>query len=571
MGATTHIWPGCWKNGGDWVHAWSDDLVHWTLGGFANLGDSGAVGVDETGAVFAVTSGLTVTPSASLDLEAWGNATTLFKSDWRHGPGDPPRPWRAADGTWRAATCGVNCVGSATRYPCPAGALVDLWASATATFQGANASWARAPAPLWVSNETLFPALPGDREPVTIDVVTHLPGDASGEVLVLLNNQYGPMCASRGRAWTAVRGRHVVDSHAPLQAVPHPPSHAHPPPRTPLLQGTTTRCAQREVRNTLARHDSVTPPPPLQEYLLGTQPNGYALVPTHRGALDWGSIVVNASGLFPAWVPGGTQFSMARTAVGESGTGRRTLHAWFQNGDSGGSGSRWGADNTVALPRDVSLSPSGDLLQEFSPELAAALRPSATQHAALPAMRLALSSATPFAVLALPNVSSPAAEVVATFTASNVGGGGGISFGILFHVDSDAPFDPASTRRTAVSVAADCAGSRGTRATAGGGRAGLLTLNRMLTGAEEDADIRGGPAALDGCAPPRGALSATLRCYFDGPLAECILTSGGESAAISGHAHSLASGLAVFAAGDPAVTGVVEVAVAVEAWGGLHL
>ena len=193
---TTHVWPGCWGNGGDWVHTWSTDLVHWSLGNFANIGASGAVGVDETGAVFAVTGGLSVAASASPSLEAWGPPVHLFSSDWQHGPGDPPRPWRTADGTWRAATCGVNCVGTAAAYPCPEGGLVDLWASASDTFQGPNASWARAPAPLWASNETLFIDVQGQREPVTIDVVTHLPGDEGGEVIVLLNNQYGPpMCA----------------------------------------------------------------------------------------------------------------------------------------------------------------------------------------------------------------------------------------------------------------------------------------------------------------------------------------------------------------------------------------
>ena len=133
------------------------------------------------------------------------------------------------------------------------------------------------------------------------------------------------------------------------------------------------------------------------------------------------------------------------------------------------------------MPRDLSLSSSGDLLQTFAPELTAALRPTATQRVSLPDTRLPLTSTAPFAALPLPNLTSSALEIVVNFTAAAVGGGGGVSFGILFHVDTSAPFDPATTHRTAVGVSADCRGARGTRTMAGAGRAGLLTLDRKST------------------------------------------------------------------------------------------
>jgi len=73
---------------------------------------------------------------------------------------------------------------------------------------------------------------------------------------------------------------------------------------------------------------------------------------------------------------------------------------------------------------------------------------------------------------------------------------------------------------------------------------------------------------LVGCADA-SAVSASLRCFLDGPLVECIVESGGDSTAISGHAHSLMSGVGLFAYGGD---GSVEtVSVSVEAWGGLHL
>ena len=173
------------------MHAWSDDLLHWTLGAYADLGNSGAVGVDEKGAIFAVSAGLQAFPSLSPDLEKWGAPAPVFSSNWMHGPGDPPRPWQEADGTWRAGVCGTNCVAGG-QYPCPQGSLMDLWETTGTAFAG---PWQRAPAPLWASNATLFAWLDDDRELVTPDFVPTLPGDASGKVRALFNNQYGtPMC-----------------------------------------------------------------------------------------------------------------------------------------------------------------------------------------------------------------------------------------------------------------------------------------------------------------------------------------------------------------------------------------
>ena len=298
-----------------------------------------------------------------------------------------------------------------------------------------------------------------------------------------------------------------------------------------------------------------------QEYIIGTQPDGYAFVPHLWGALDWGSMVLNASapgGLMPTWgnSNGGTQYSMARTAADERGAGRRTLHAWLQNGDSGGGDGPYTHDNTVALPRDISLGPRGDLFQAFVPELLA-LRAGATSHVLQPGLSLPVNGAP--AVLAL---SSNQVEIVANFSLASPGGG--VSFGVFLHMD---PTFTTSSARTAVGIRADCAGARGTRSGAGD-KAALLFFDRTLTDAAEDADVRAGPMPLVGCADA-SAVSASLRCFLDGPLVECIVESGGDSTAISGHAHSLMSGVGLFAYGGD---GSVEtVRVSVEAWGGLHL
>ena len=260
----------------------------------------------------------------------------------------------------------------------------------------------------------------------------------------------------------------------------------------------------------------------------------------------------------PTWgnSNGGTQYSMARTAADEKGAGRRTLHAWLQNGDSGGGGGPYTHDNAVALPRDISLGPRGDLYQQFVPELLA-LRAGATAHVFQPALSVPVNG-DPI-VLA---VSSNQLEVVANFSLASPGGG--VSFGVFLHMD---PSYSATSARTAVGVRADCAGARGTRSGAGD-KAALLFFDRMLADPAEDKDVRGGPMPLLGCADG-SAVSASLRCFLDGPLVECIVESGGDTTAISGHSHSLLSGVGVFAYGGDG--SVAEVSASVEAWGGLHL
>ena len=64
--------------------------------------------------------------------------------------------------------------------------------------------------------------------------------------------------------------------------------------------------------------------------------------------------------------------------------------------------------------------------------------------------------------------------------------------------------------------------------------------------------------------------AASLRCFrfLDGPLVECVVESGGDTTAISGHAPSLMSGVGAFAYGGDG--SVASVAASVEAWGGLH-
>ena len=65
------------------------------------------------------------------------------------------------------------------------------------------------------------------------------------------------------------------------------------------------------------------------------------------------------------------------------------------------------------------------------------------------------------------------------------------------------------------------------------------------------------------------ALPSRKQRRLTGPLVECIVESGGDTTAISGHAHSLMSGVGVFAhGGDGSVASVVASG---EAWGGLHL
>ena len=141
----------------------------------------------------------------------------------------------------------------------------------------------------------------------------------------------------------------------------------------------------------------------------------------------------------PTWgnSNGGTQYSMARTAADEKGAGRRTLHAWLQNGDSGGGGGPYTHDNAVALPRDISLGPRGDLYQQFVPELLA-LRAGATAHVFQPALSVPVNG-DPI-VLA---VSSNQLEVVANFSLASPGGG--VSFGVFLHMD---PSYSATSART---------------------------------------------------------------------------------------------------------------------------
>eukprot|EP00729_Bicosta_minor_P016635 gene16635-32831_t len=233
-----HVFQGCPKYHG-WHHAASADLVHWqdrgispsarneSYEGFTSSETpcSGFVAVDDDGSVCAgfrqcsSITGLTgLNPAAHVwdaplelrcakdaNLTDWGESEFIFPVYfYRPLPYDPVRPWKDHDGKWYATIATDGC--NSTRYrpatsppappppplvPCSAGGQLDLWTSDA--LRGPKANWRHVDThPMFTSNRTALTghgttAIEG-RELVTPGYIGSIPGDASGTIRVITNN-----------------------------------------------------------------------------------------------------------------------------------------------------------------------------------------------------------------------------------------------------------------------------------------------------------------------------------------------------------------------------------------------
>ena len=118
-------------------------------------------------------------------------------------------------------------------------------------------------------------------------------------------------------------------------------------------------------------------------FLIGSQPGGAgtAFVPTKTAAVDWSPFSphnATPGGLDVAVGWGPTQYGCCPKTVadspalpGEPGRSRRVLLGWLQNGCSSRTsvGISNSAENSLTLPRDLSLAPDGTMRQRYIPEL----------------------------------------------------------------------------------------------------------------------------------------------------------------------------------------------------------
>lgn len=111
-------------------------------------------------------------------------------------------------------------------------------------------------------------------------------------------------------------------------------------------------------------------------FFVGTQPRGpgtaFVANPRLCTAVDWSCFSpsdVTQGGLDLATGWGATQFGCCPKST--AGIARQIMFGWQQNGGSskGGGGGGDPLENSMTLPRDLSLGPGGEVLQRYVPEL----------------------------------------------------------------------------------------------------------------------------------------------------------------------------------------------------------
>jgi sucrose-6-phosphate hydrolase SacC (GH32 family) len=234
-------------------------------------------------------------------------------------------------------------------------------------------------------------------------------------------------------------------------------------------------------------------------YLIGPRPlPGGAFVPdeSKSGPFDWSPFKpvadADSKNLTFATSKGMEQFGCCPKTAGDSE--RRVLFGWINNGWDQGPGEpdrtpETYSNNTLSLPRDLSVTPSGHMRQRFVPELAK-LRKSNTHVS----KQLLKTGGVPKAQF-VAGGSGLQLEVVATFSRDPMKPLGPGKFGLLVFA--------AANLSEYTAIAFDSAREH-------------FLLDRSHSGLALDEDVRGGPW------PEPAAGSVTVHAYVDHAVVEMI-------------------------------------------------
>eukprot|EP00039_Didymoeca_costata_P003679 m.69077 g.69077 ORF g.69077 m.69077 type:complete len:532 (-) comp12026_c0_seq2:6-1601(-) len=405
---TWHVMAGCWSSGG-WQHLYSKDLVNWNLGRIHNLGDSGGIVEDEdSGNVYAY-SGANLNLYKALDrnLTEWAPPIQLIHTPHKYpvGPGDPILWKGVTDNKWYGAIADKL----------PSGGYEELFASANLTNE---TMWKSAGIPLFQNSGPLIPSIPTRpqvHEFVTPDYFGGLPGDAKAntinETKMFLTSSYGP----------------------------------------------------GQQKDSIYNFVS---------YILGKQVDGETFVPNQNSglALDWSCFIpsnTTPAKLDVATLHAGTQYGCCPKTAGtlrDSKDGRRVVFNWLQHGTS--SHPAEFIENTLAFPRDLSLSKSGELQQRFVPELETLRILSSLYNSKTIMLQPGNTQLLPFA--------SNQAEVMVTLAVNTNCLSGHFAFGIYVFANGTQVTD----EKTAIGFNTSSK---------------HMYIDRTLSGLADDADTRAGP------------------------------------------------------------------------------
>ena len=492
-----HVFPGCWHSGG-WQHIQSKDLVSWeTVGKPTSFGGSGGIVLDEAGAAVAFANSVSAWISNSTELVHF---TPLGRLINQPGGGDPVLWKDERDSRWYAIT--ANGRGGSTKNPGGCG-VEEYWVSPK--LHGDGAAWKPLPAPFLKLKGTVLPRVGAwvrPREFVTPDFFP-LGAPTAATAWVFLTTEYGECGGVVGA--TSLPG-----------------------------------CGGAQGGNFSRTFDYAG-------YYIGDRPKpGAPFAPdAGQGVWDWSPFVPAAAGgeqLEFATSKGMEQFGCCpKTSAGPAG--RRVLFGWINNGwDQGepwvepdrpkdGPLGRGTSNNTLSLPRDLSVGYSGNgsrfVKQAFIPELKTLRR----AHTTLPAQSVPTSDAAE--PHWLPETAfGPQIEIFATFVLSASAvhqlqepGRDGVAsaplFGLTLLASNASVVSSFGVVRTTAAV-----GERTVIAFDLSRK--MVRLDRRSSGASVDADVRAGPWPDDGSGSSTNKV--TVHAFVDHAVVSLIV---GNQTAIS--------------------------------------
>ena len=452
-----------------WAHCSTEDLVSWHYDGSAARMESGGLIFDlQQQRTYAFANTPTVAISTNdTNLRGFGNRTTLFSSEdpLNDGMGcwDPVMWYDERSSVYYAATaCGHCDPGNTPKEEgkgihCSGGEGLELyWSSPVIAGKGSH--WTRLSQPLFVESLSLVPRVGSWSRPHEFVTPDFFPLPPGGEKWGFLTTSYGDL------RWTGLNSTINMSQYGDL-------------------------CYD------------------YANYFIGDRPNpGAAFHPdlSLSAPFDWSPFTpvpdVTSKNLTFATSKGMEQFGCCPKTAGNAS--RRVLFGWINNGwDQGGTQEAdrkqplYIGNNTLSLPRDLSVSPTGQMRQRFVPELAK-LRREHTHLTARTLSRGGVGNASFVSAAAGLQI-----EIIARFkfTDSSVKPLG--KFGILVLASASL------TEYTAISF--DTSRDQ-------------ILLDRTHSGQSLNCDVRAGPW------PAPGAREITLHAYVDHAVVEFIANATGR-------------------------------------------